>query len=223
MKRRTFLWTTLLTTIGGCTGSSDETTPTERTEESTVTPSPSVDQRDRTPTPNENPPSFKPIDQRKVTLEGEPLDELRIDILPDAVPFTGNVKLSEQPVTSEQGVLCVEMSNRDNRPWVLMTPVAEPFAPVRSEEDIIVSETPSRRSKAGCARGGAGSDDGFSRRKYSQDEQSSGERYVYVHAGSSTCYATGKHTFRNDYEVYDNLNADRPRLEFRWGFTFIIK
>jgi hypothetical protein len=42
-------------------------------------------------------------------------------------------------------------------------------------------------------------------------------------AGRPTCYSAGEHPLRNGYEVYDDGDADRPELRFRWGSVPIVE
>jgi hypothetical protein len=122
MKRRDLLWTALLAAFGGCGDEVKEPT-------ATTTPSPTYNTTTDSPTPDANQPTYEATDQRHVALDGEPFSELRIDVLPEAVPFAGEVELEEQPADGEDGILRIGLHNRDTRPWAMHAAVPLRFPP----------------------------------------------------------------------------------------------
>lgn len=215
MKRRDLLGTALVAAFGGCTGEFKEPT-------TTPTPSPADTTTTDSPTPDANQPVYEATDQRHVALDGEPFSELRIDVLPEAVPFGGEVELEEQPADGEDGILRIGLHNRDNRPWAMHAAVPLPFPPAGSDGGLWVSETRAPRAEGGCARGPAAADGAYSRKQLPPDERIEGIRYIHALNDTSTCYKTGTHSFRNRYDVYDGLEADQPRRRFRWGFSLVV-
>jgi len=215
MQRRDLVWTALVAAFGGCSEEVKEPTKTP-------TPSPAGDTTTDSPTPDANPQMYEAPDQRHVALDGETFSELRIDVLPEAVPLAGEVKLEEQPADGEDGILMIGLQNRDNRPWAMRAAVPLPFPPAGSDGGLWVSETPAPKADGGCARGPAAADGAYSRKQLPPDDRIEGIRYIHNLNDTSTCYKTGTHSFQNRYAVYDELEADQPRLRFRWGFSLVV-
>jgi len=222
MNRRELLSTTILTALTGCLEDTNNTTTTTDTATHTTTAQRShTDSKTDTQNSETDPPQYEATHQERVDLDGKPFTELRIDVLPKEVPFTGDVELKEQPSDGDDGKLWIELHNQDDRSWTIEAAVPLPFPPTGSDGGLWVSETPAPETEDGCARGPAGADAAIEKDQIEPDGRIDGDRYIHALYDTQTCYRFGEHAFRNYYKVYNNGDSEQPKLKFKWGFSLI--
>lgn len=171
---------------------------------------------------NGNPPKHTPKGQRTVNLSGDPFDKLIIKTVPDDVPFTPDVNLLEQPSDGHAGILEIELTNQDERAWIIRTSMWKlPFTSSTDTNDMLqVSHVGPTNNEPPCARGEIVDQPSTDRQMVRPQGQIVETRKLYAVHQDTPCYPNGEFEFNNFYMV-DQDQEKGHHLGFHWGFILV--
>lgn len=177
---------------------------------------------------DDDPPTYRPTGEASKVLKGAPSTHLRIDLLPDPVPFSGEVTFESQPKSGEVGRLTVGMENRGDTSLGLEGGVPDGFS--ESDSGLIVHDHWRPESfedgDETCPRGRPTVTD--ARDAQWVDSGSTVEKSVdlFVDPDTQPCFPPGEHYITPQYDVYPDHDAfvnEEPLVRFYWGFTLVVE